>query len=82
MAHAAYIGNVTVRSESPYVLYGAARGLIGEFSTLAEAQHAADKDARDCRKVRGGSYSDAHVYEWDEDAGWQRAGVAEDEDED
>lgn len=79
--HAAYIGNVTVRSESPYVLYGHSRGKVGEYTTLADAQRAADRDARECRKAGTGHYSDANVYEWSEGEGWQRASVAEDEDE-
>lgn len=73
MTTASMIGNLTVRSNAKYIVYGSVRGLVSEHRTLAAALKAAGKDRRDCRSCGGGAYSDVRVYESVE-GGWEPVG--------
>lgn len=68
--NSAYIGNLTIKSRLPYVVYGSVRGLVSEHRSLAAAQRSAEKDRRDCGSLGGGAYSDVSIYGWT-DTGWE-----------
>lgn len=69
--NSAYIGNLTIRSTSPVIVYGSVRGLISEHKTVTGAEASLRKDQKGCRSQ--GGYSDARVYEWSESEGWELA---------
>ena len=71
--NSAYIGNLTVRSKFPFIVYGEVRGLVSHHRTLSGAERSASKDRAECRRCGGGAYSDVEVYEWDEQNGWEIA---------
>lgn len=60
--HRGMIGNVTVSSAYPFVVYGSVRGLVSEHRTLSGANRSLRRDEAGC--VSQGGYSDANVYEW------------------
>ena len=69
--HRSMIGNLTVTSDRPYIVYGEIRGLVSEQHLLRAAQQAAEQDRADCAKLPGGNcYSDVAVYCWDDEDGW------------
>ena len=69
--HRSMIGQLTVTSDSPYIIYGEVRGLVSEHRLLRAAQQAVTRDRADCVKLPGGnSYSDAKVYCWGDEDGW------------
>ena len=69
--HRSQIGNLTVASASPYVVYGEVRGLVSEHRLLRTAQQSLQRDQDACRSLPGGTaYSDAYVYCWDDEDGW------------
>lgn len=57
-----YIGNLTVRSRQPYIVYGSVRGLVSAHRTQGAAERSAKRDREDCRGLGGGAYSDVGVY--------------------
>jgi hypothetical protein len=78
MKNKSYIGNLTVSSNQPYIVYGSVRGLVSEHRTQDAAAKSLARDQRACRKLSSGltrSYSDASVYEWT-DEGWTVCEVA------
>ncbi len=69
--HRSQIGNLTVASASPYIVYGEVRGLGSEHRLLRAAQQSRERDRDDCGSLPGGNaYSDAYVYCWDDEDGW------------
>lgn len=65
------IGQLTVASDKPYIVYDEVHGLVGEHRLLRAAQQAAERNGADCAKLPGGnSCSDALVYCWDDEDGW------------
>lgn len=69
--HSAMIQGIMVGSYQPYIVYGSVRGLVSEHRLLSAARRSAEKDGRDCSSLGGGAYSDAAVYCWDDEDGWQ-----------
>ena len=67
MKNSTYIGNMTVSSNSNYIVYGSVRGLVSEHRTQSGAETSLSRDQSGCRSQ--GGYSDASVYEWS-DGGW------------
>lgn len=63
------IGQLTVASRSPFIVYGDVRGLVAECQLRSEAEAALEADREDCAKLGGGAYSDAAVFMWDD--GWE-----------
>ena len=65
------IGQLTVASDKPYIVYDEVHGLVSEHRLLRAAQQAAERDGAGCAKLPGGDcYSDAAVYRWDDEDGW------------
>ena len=62
-----YIGNLTVRSAYPLIVYGSVRGLVSEHRSQRAAEASLRADQQGCRMQRG--YSDARIYGWTND-GW------------
>lgn len=62
--NSAYIGNLTVRSNSQYIVYGSVRGLISEHRSVDAAHKSCKRDHGTCSRYSAGSYSDAGVYEF------------------
>jgi hypothetical protein len=73
MKNKAYIGNLTVSSDSNIIVYGSVRGLVSEHRTISAASKSLERDQRGCRGQ--GGYSDAHVYEWSDADGWVAAEI-------
>lgn len=70
--YSSMIGNLTVRSNNRYIVYGSVRGLVSEHRTQSGAERSAEADRRACKNLPGGnSYSDVSVYCYDEDNGWE-----------
>lgn len=68
--HRAYIGQLTVASSHPYIVYGDVRGLVSSHRIIGAARRAAEKDRADCGSLGGGAYSDVAVYCWSDEDGW------------
>lgn len=72
-ANRSMIGNVTVRSDYPLIVWGSVRGLVSEHRSMEAALKSLARDQRACRSLSSGltrSYSDASIYTWTE-SGWQ-----------
>lgn len=69
MKNKAYIGNLTVSSDSNIIVYGSVRGLVSKHRTISGARKSLERDQRGCRGQ--GGYSDAHIYIWSDSDGWQ-----------
>jgi len=66
----ALIDQITVSSDFPYIVYGPVCGLIGEHRSLQRAGQTMRNDAKVCRMLGNGAYSDAAVYAWSDSHGW------------
>lgn len=67
------IGNVTVGSNLPVIVWGSVRGMVSEHRSIAAARKSLARDQRACAGLSSGltrTYSDASVYLWSEDGGW------------
>ena len=58
------IGNITVVSDAPYIVYGPVRGLVSEHRSISAARASLARDQRGCERHGPGAYSDAAVYQW------------------
>lgn len=68
--HRAHIDGMTVKSKCDYIVYGSVRGLVSEHRTLSGAEKSLTRDRNGCASLGGGAYSDASIYQWDDEAGW------------
>jgi len=53
--HRSQIGNLTVASASPYIVYGEVRGLVSEHHLLRAAQQSRERDRDACSSLPGGN---------------------------
>lgn len=60
--YSGYIGQLTVRSNYRHIVYGEVRGLISEHRTAIGAQKSSQYDARICRNLGAGAFSDAYAF--------------------
>lgn len=67
------LGNLTVSSNYPVIVYGSVRDLVSEHRSIDAALKSLERDQLGCRSQ--GGYSDASIYEWS-DAGWTVADYA------
>jgi len=64
------IGEVSVCSEQPFIVYGGIRGLISEHRTQSGAERSAESDNRECHRSGSRIFSDVSVYQWSVSHGW------------
>lgn len=70
--YSGYIGNLTIRSNNRYIVYGSVRGLVSGHRTQSGAARSAKADRNACANLPGGnSYSDVSVYCYDDANGWE-----------
>ena len=68
MSYRAYIGQLSVESMYPAIVYGDVRGLVSGHRSERAAEKSLYRDRNICNRM--GGYSDARVYVWDASAGW------------
>lgn len=71
--HRSIIGNLTIASKFPIIVYGSVRGLVSEHHKAHAAAKSLHADQGGCKSQ--GGYSDARIYIWEESEGWVEIGA-------